>query len=200
MQDAGYNKNMKNTAFGFILVAFTGFYMQAYSTDESAVSLYSSKKTPEINNYSRNDEGIPLLTSRVVRIIDGDTIVVEENGLQEKVRLIGINTPESVDPRKKVECFGKEASAFATLLLLGKEVRLESDTSQDDRDKYGRLLRFVFLFDGTLANHVILAEGYGHEYTYKNPHRYQNDFRTAEADARQGQKGLWAENACLTIL
>lgn len=140
----------------------------------------------------------------VTRIIDGDTIVVLVDGVSEKVRLIGVDTPETVDPRKSVECFGKEASAFTNSLLLvhGQaanqliRVRLESDTSQGDRDKYGRLLRYVFLEDGTFVNQKILAEGYGFEYTYRTPYKYRDDFKNAERSARESQKGLWANGAC----
>ncbi len=132
----------------------------------------------------------------VVRVVDGDTIVVEINGVQEKIRLIGVDTPEAVDPRKPVECFGKEASAFTRSLLTGVSVRLEPDTTQGDRDRYGRLLRYVFLSDGTLVNKEIIAEGYGHEYTYRIPYSYQADFEAAEQTARETEKGLWAPYAC----
>ncbi len=147
--------------------------------------------------------------SHVVRVIDGDTIVVEVDGIQEKIRLIGVNTPETVDPRKPVQCFGKEASAFVKNLLTptwefdsqvgtNSYVRLESDPSQGDRDKYGRLLRYVFLSDGTLMNKTIIDEGYGHEYTYRTPYRHQTDFKNAERTARESQKGLWVNGACDT--
>lgn len=132
----------------------------------------------------------------VTRIVDGDTIVVLINGVSEKVRLIGVDTPETVDPRKPVQCFGKEASRFTENLLLNNAVRLESDASQGDRDKYGRLLRYVFLEDGTLVNKKIISEGYGHEYTYRIPYKHQSDFKNAERIAREAQKGLWALGAC----
>ena len=135
--------------------------------------------------------------SLVTRIVDGDTIIVEVNGVQEKIRLIGTDTPEVVDPRKPVQCFGKEASAFTKNLLAGGSVRLESDPTQGDRDKYGRLLRYVFLSDGTFVNKTLIAEGYAHEYTYRIPYRYQTDFKTAERSARENKKGLWVPGACV---
>ena len=134
--------------------------------------------------------------SAVVRVVDGDTIVVDIDGVPEKVRLIGVDTPEVVDPRKPVQCFGKEASAFTKTLLTGRRVRLEMDSSQGDRDKYHRLLRYVFLNDDTLVNKTIIAEGYGHEYTYRTPYRYQTEFTTAQQSARAAEKGLWAPNIC----
>src|SRR3990167_6162374 len=100
-------------------------------------------------------------TYPVVRVVDGDTLAVEMNGKSVKVRLIGLDTPETVDPRKPVQCFGKEASAKAKELLTGKSIRLEKDASQGEYDKYGRLL----------------AYGYGHEYTYNLPYKYQKEFK-----------------------
>lgn len=132
----------------------------------------------------------------VTRVVDGDTIIADINGAQEKIRLIGVDTPETVDPRKPVQCFGKEASAFTKNLLEGKEVRLEHDSSQGDRDKYGRLLRYVFLPDDTFINKEIIAQGYGHEYTYRTPYQHQADFRVAERSARETQRGLWSPTAC----
>jgi len=134
----------------------------------------------------------------VVRIVDGDTIVVDINGKQEKIRLIGVDTPEAVDPRKPVQCFGKEASLFTKNLVENKKVRLEGDSSQGDRDKYGRLLRYVFLSDGTLVNKEIIVQGYGHEYTYRVPYYHQTGFKTAEHTARETEQGLWAPDACTT--
>ena len=131
----------------------------------------------------------------VTYVIDGDTIVVTKPGKTEKVRLIGVDTPETVDPRKPVQCFGKEASAFPKSLLTGKSVRLERDPTQDDRDKYGRLLRYVYLGD-TLVNEKIIAEGYGYEYTYHIPYLHQAEFKNAELLAQESKKGLWADGVC----
>ncbi len=133
--------------------------------------------------------------TRVVRIIDGDTIVVLVNGVQEKIRLIGVDTPETFDSRGTPQCLGEEASNFVTSLLENQIVRLEADQSQDDRDKYGRLLRYVYLED-ILINKEIIARGYGYEYTYRRPYKYQTNFRNAEQTARENQIGLWALGAC----
>ncbi len=110
-----------------------------------------------------------------------------------RVRLVGLDTPELVDPRKPVQCFAKEASAKARELLTGQSVRIEEDASQGVRDKYGRLLAYVFLQDGTNFNKRMIAEGYGHEYTYRLPYIYQTAFKAAEKDAREAQRGLWAD-------
>lgn len=132
----------------------------------------------------------------LVRVVDGDTITVLVDGKRETIRLIGINTPETVDPRRPVECFGKESSNKAKELLTGKQVRLASDPTQQDRDRYGRLLRYVYLADGTFVNELLIEEGFAYEYTYHTPYQYQEEFRTAQEEARKNQKGLWGEGIC----
>jgi len=102
----------------------------------------------------------------VARVIDGDTFEVNTAGAIDTVRVIGIDTPEIADPRKSAECFGAEASSKAKEILSGQKVRLESDSSQGDRDKYGRLLRHVFLEDGTNFGLLMIKRGYAHEYGY----------------------------------
>jgi micrococcal nuclease len=132
----------------------------------------------------------------VVKVVDGDTIVVSVDGTNQTVRLIGLDTPEVVDPRKVVQCFGKEASARAKNLLTDTQVRLEADPTQDERDKYGRILRYVFLADGSMYNLETIRQGYAHEYTYRIPYQYQQQFRLAEAEARQAERGLWSSQTC----
>lgn len=127
----------------------------------------------------------------VKRVVDGDTIELESG---QKVRYIGVNTPESVDPRRTVECFGKEASAFNKELVEGKTVFLKRDIS--DTDKYGRLLRFVYLENGTFVNEILVQEGYALVSTYPPDVSKQDIFRTAEQKAREGKKGLWNETTC----
>lgn len=134
----------------------------------------------------------------VVNVIDGDTFDVDIDGKIKRIRVIGINTPEVVDPRKKVECFGKEASEKAKELLFNKKVRLESDPTQGNVDKYGRLLRYVFLEDGTDFGLLMIKEGYAYEYTYNIPYKYQQQYKNAQKQAQENKRGLWAENACVT--
>lgn len=142
--------------------------------------------------YEQAEEGV----YKVVKIVDGDTLDVEIDGKIERLRLIGIDTPETVDPRKEVQCFGQEASNKAKELLSGKFVSLESDETQGERDKYKRLLTYVFLPDGTNFNLFMIAEGYAHEYTYSQPYKYQYDFKQAEIDAQNQNKGLWSPSTC----
>jgi len=133
---------------------------------------------------------------KVVKVIDGDTITVEIDGKKESIRMIGIDTPEMVDPRKSVQCFAKEASNKTKMTLNGKNVFLSADISQGDRDKYNRLLRYVFLEDNTNFNKLMISEGYAHEYTYNIPYKYQQEFKQAEKEARENKRGLWANDAC----
>lgn len=144
----------------------------------------------EINNLS--DKNL----YKVVNVVDGDTIDVIVSNKTERIRMIGINTPETVDPRKTVECFGKEASDRTKEILLGNSVYLESDLTQQDRDKYSRLLRYVYLSDGTNFNLWLIKNGYAYEYTYNVPYKYQNDFKNAQKDATNNQQGLWAAGVC----
>jgi micrococcal nuclease len=132
----------------------------------------------------------------VVKIVDGDTIDVSLNGKTERIRLIGINTPETVDPRKPVECFGREASDKAKVLLSGKKVYLEADLISGERDKYDRLLRYVFLEDGTSFNLLMIKEGYAYEYTYDVPYKYQAEFKAAQKEAETNKAGLWGDSVC----
>ena len=129
----------------------------------------------------------------VVKIVDGDTIDVQLNGKVERIRFIGINTPETVDPRKPVECFGIEASNKAKTILTGKNVILENDPAQGERDKYNRLLRYVFLEDGTNFNLLMVQDGYAYEYTYDGPYKYQTKFKQAQKYAEDNKLGLWGK-------
>lgn len=135
-------------------------------------------------------------TFMVSKVVDGDTIKVTKNEATYTVRLIGVDTPETVDPRKTVQCFGKEASAFTKGLIEGKEVTLTTDPTQDLTDKYKRWLRYVHLADGTFVNQQIIAEGYGYEYTYAVAYTYQQAFKDAQADAQKNSKGLWNSSTC----
>jgi len=130
---------------------------------------------------------------KVVRVVDGDTIKVRIGRKVETVRLIGVDTPETVDPRRPVQYFGREASAFVKRMANHEQVRLEADPECSNRGKYRRLLRYVYLEDGTLLNAAIIAQGYGFAYT-KYPFSRMDAFRKLERAARREGRGLWAED------
>lgn len=134
----------------------------------------------------------------VTKVVDGDTLAISINGKSETIRLIGIDTPETVDPRTTVQCFGKEASDKAKELLTGKKVRIEKDPTQGERDKYDRLLAYVWREDGLFFNKYMVEQGYAHEYTYNTPYKYQSEFKAAQATAQAQKRGLWAPGVCET--
>lgn len=133
---------------------------------------------------------------QVIQVVDGDTLKININGREETIRVIGINTPETVDPRKPVECFGKEASDKAKEILTGKNVTLEIDNSQDNIDKYGRLLRYITLSDRSDYGKYMIENGYAYEYTYEIPYQKQSVYKSAQAEAKSEQVGLWSPGAC----
>lgn len=134
---------------------------------------------------------------QVLRVIDGDTILVAPNPFPQsasgdRIRLLGVDTPESVHPAKPVERFGLEAAAFTRRLCEGRRVRLQFEVG-NTQDRYGRTVAYVFLDDGRLVNAEIIRLGYGYAYT-RFPFARMEEFRALEAEARTARRGLWAED------
>ena len=129
----------------------------------------------------------------VTRVIDGDTIEIEGG---DRVRYIGIDTPETKHPSKPVGCYGKEAEAKNKDLVEGKKVKLERDISETD--KYGRLLRYVYL-DEVMINELLVKGGYAQASSYPPDIKYQDQFNNAEKQAREAERGLWGE-VCNPVL
>jgi len=161
------------------------------------LSLFASRLIPVLTALTLATQGCaplapppsdPEAAVVVQRIIDGDTIEVRLGGKETRVRYIGINTPESVDPRRPVERFGKEASERNRQLVQGKTVRLERDASETDR--HDRLLRYVWV-DGAMVNEVLVQEGFARAVSYPPDVKYQERLRSAERDARAAKRGLW---------
>ena len=128
---------------------------------------------------------------KVIRVVDGDTIVVSPN---EKVRLIGVDTPETKHPKKAVACFGKDAKEFTRRAVEGKTIRLVLDEANKVRlhkDRYRRTLAYAILEDGTMLNRELIRQGYAHAYT-RFPFRYLVEFRDLERAARSQAVGLWS--------
>ena len=144
--------------------------------------------------YVRSNEQIsidPAVYYPITYVVDGDTFKVSIRGTVITVRVLGINTPETVDPRKPVQCFGPEASARGKQLLTGKKVELHFNPNRELEDKYGRYLAYVYLEDGTFYNEVMLKDGFAREYTVGNPYSLQKEFRSVETVAKGERKGLW---------
>ncbi len=171
---------------------------QAPIESESTLGVYITRApiiTPIFEDL--NDNNIESENGyEVIKVVDGDTMDVNIDGKIERLRLIGIDTPETVDPRKEVQCFGKEASNKAKELLEGKFVTLEFDDTQSERDKYKRLLVYVFFPDGTNFNKYMIEEGYAYEYTYDSSYKYQSEFKQAQIESRNKYKGLWNPSTC----
>ncbi len=129
---------------------------------------------------------------KVTAIVDGDTIIALVDGREELVRIYGINSPEF----NGNECFASEAKAKAVEFLSGKWIQLEEDDSQDDRDAYGRLLRYIWFDSGTDFGRRMIEEGYAFEYTYRTPYAKQAQYKSTEEYARTKQHGLWSPNTC----
>ena len=126
----------------------------------------------------------------VTKVIDGDTVDVLVNGQKDTIRLIGINSPETG------ECFNREATDKAKEILISKSIILEADFSQDNKDKYNRLLRYIILSDGTNFGEFMIKNGFAKEYTYKTAYKYQSLYKKAQEEAKSGKRGIWADGVC----
>lgn len=128
---------------------------------------------------------------RVAGVVDGDTIKVMVGGKKVTVRLIGLDTPETKKPHVPVQCYGKEASSRMQSLVQSKSVQLEADSNQGGRDKYGRLLRHVFVGGSTNVALALIAGGYGEEYMYSKPYHHRLEYLAAQAQAKAAGRGTW---------
>ncbi len=179
--------------FVVLAVFFLGFGVSQF------LSFFSNKQQPQkpveitkeatssvVANLSSR-EGEASESATVARVIDGDTVELEGG---RKLRYIGIDTPETVDPRTPVQCFGVEAKEENKRLVDGKTVRLEKDVSETD--KYGRLLRYVYV-DDLMVNDFLVRQGFAHASTYPPDVKYNQQLLEAEQEARENERGLWAE-------
>jgi micrococcal nuclease len=155
-----------------VVIAWGAWEYKGFATTESLK-----------RNEALQDKGI------VLKIIDGDTVEVFIDNKTERVRLIGIDAPEMSSANK--ECFAKEAHLGLKKLLDGKQIILESDPTQENRDEYGRLLRYVFL-DKENINKMMIERGFAYELTFMGKaYNYQSKFVESEEKAKEGRKGLW---------
>ncbi|MFH0969069.1 MAG: thermonuclease family protein [Patescibacteria group bacterium] len=182
------NKKLLITGTG-ILILLLGIGIglglgKIFSLSKSQSAQSENKITKEKGGENQSSVG----EFKVSRVIDGDTIEIEGG---ERVRYIGIDTPETVDPRKPVQCFGVEASNKNKELVEGKTVRLEKDTT--DRDKYNRLLRYVYVGE-TFINLELVKLGFAYSYSYPPDIKYQDQIVKAQQEAEKSKNGLW--NAC----
>jgi len=179
------------------LLVFTAlFAIQTYAAHETPV-------TPTNPIATSTPAAVPAASTStnalVVRAVDGDTLEVRLDGETDdvKVRLLGVNTPESVDPRRAVECFGKEASKHTKEMTEGMRVRLEQDPQADEVDKYGRLLRNVVLQNGTDFNASLVREGFAYAYLDFPLNKLRKvELANLQKEAEAAKRGLWDPNIC----
>lgn len=158
-----------------------------------------SSNIPDSNIAGTQAEDPKILQqATLIKVVDGDTIVVSVNRENEVVRILGIDTPEVDDATKTVGCLGKQATKMAkSILINNKIVFLEADPTQGDRDKYQRLLRYVWIGDGKADfGKLMIVSGYASEYTYNLSYKHQSEYKQVEQEARSAKKGLWADDEC----
>lgn len=177
------------------LIVF-GFSLVWFGSVQRTVPSLAPSPTPPVTitpvATSSATQGIVGERVMVTKVVDGDTIIVSD---QTTVRFIGVDTPETVDPRRPVGCFGKEASNETKKLLAGKSVILQKDVS--DKDKYNRILRYIYLpmenGQTLFINDYLVREGFGKVLTYPPDIKFDVRLREAERLAKINKKGLWGK-------
>lgn len=193
-------KNIKLIIGGIVIVVglVTGIISQEEVFNEIGLgNLNSSNQnisTEVVKTNTVEDVQVAELNKyEVISVVDGDTFKINYNGVKTKVRLIGVDTPECVSPnKKKNNSYGKEASHYTKERLEGKTVYLEFDVQQTD--KYGRLLAYVYLEDGTMYNKELLEKGYAQIATYPPNVKYVDEFTQIQKQAKENKVGFWAED------
>ncbi len=184
-----------------ILSFFVVLLLDALGFSASALALVEDglwgAGRPVASPHPIQEPFLATSSAEFVRVVDGDTIRFRFDGKDQSVRIIGLDTPETKDPRKEVECFGQEASDFAEAFFSQENTHLELyiDQSQSERDKYDRPLRYVSV-NGQDYGEAAIRGGFGHEYTYQTPHSKQAAYRSAQEEAKQSERGLWSPDAC----
>lgn len=183
-----YMANFRKLIIGTLILVGTGAVWAGLASKKTTSALHLPWTADVLERKVESTIHHSLTNSlfEIKRVIDGDTIELE-NG--ERVRYIGMDTPETADPRKPVQCFGREASRKNKELVEGQKVRLEKDVSE--RDKYGRWLRYVWV-GNVFINLELVKQGFAYAYSYPPDIKYQEQFRQAEQDARRAKLGLWS--------
>ncbi len=199
--------NKRNLSF-LIFVIVIPLLTYAFHGRSAALRLLEPEITKIVEEASQPEPVVAATSTQastsstnaqLIRVVDGDTLVVRMDGesADAKVRLLGIDTPEVVDPRKPVQCFGKEASAHMHQLVDGKRIRLDSDPKADERDKYDRLLRNLFLEDGTDVNALMVKDGYAYAYlSFPLSPARKIELKKLQLDAQNAKRGLWSTATC----
>mgnify|MGYP001589683500 FL=1 len=186
-------KLMKFFLFGLIFVSILGGCVKKgpASTYRKILPVTQQKTSTKIEDR----DVIKRFPATLIRIVDGDTLEVSLENTSEKIRLLGINSPETVDSNKPVECFGHEAAEYIKSLMPGKNIFLQKDKFAPDRDQYGRLLRYVYNGNNAFINLEMVKNGYAFAYTPGSLEHF-SDFRYYEKQARDENRGLWNTKIC----
>lgn len=156
---------------------------------EEEYEKYIKEQGTEETTYTTSPNTV---TYKVKRVVDGDTFIIIDNNKQVRIRLIGIDTPESVNPDNSKNCpYGKTASLYTTNLIQGKEISLEYDEKKTD--DYGRTLAYAYI-DGEMINYKIVENGYAVAKEYPPNTKYAKIFKSAQITAEKNKKGMWADN------
>lgn len=177
--------NLPSLLVTLFLLIFSGYSINQILIDRELDSLDPSQILGEVAIDT------PVGYYLVTQVVDGDTLKIDLDGSEETVRLLSIDTPETKDPRKPVQCFGREAAQHLTELVLNQPVRLETDSLQGDRDRYNRLLRYIYLQDGTFINAEMVSQGYAFAYTDIDSDQLEY-IQSLEIQARLAGRGLWS--------
>lgn len=189
-------ENTKTLIIASFLIILLGLYLFWFGLKSEAdpISQIPADDYADESPAATNSAVVGLIGERVlvIEVVDGDTIKV----LGDKtVRLLGIDTPETVDPRRPVGCFGKQASNETKSLLSGKEVIMQKDIS--DTDKYKRLLRYIYLpLDNSqllFVNDYLVRQGFAKVLTYPPDVKFNDQLRQAETEAKEFKRGLWGK-------
>lgn len=180
------------TSFLIIISGFSFLWFGLKSSPIPSSNPSHIVESPPIIATSSAVAGVAGERVLVSKVVDGDTIDLEDG---RTVRFVGIDTPETVDPRRPVGCFGKEASSETKSLLSGKQVILQKDVS--DKDKYSRILRYIYLplenGETLFVNDYLVREGFARVYTYPPDVKFDAQFRQAEQEAKTNRRGLWGK-------
>ena len=183
-------KNKKFFSFISLVILTLGYSIVSIleNPEEAMVELKNIVDVELPTNEVEDRSLVATETYLVTRVIDGDTIEVNINGEEKRVRYIGIDTPETGKSSRPAECYGKEATDRNRELVEGKKVRLEKDVSETD--KYGRLLRYVYVED-EFINKKLVEDGFADTATYPPDVKYVEVFKDAKRQAKDANKGLW---------
>ncbi len=194
-----YTKDMK---FEKILM-WIGFVILAYFAlifIQKQIPTFFPQTTEKVTEVQKSApfSDADFVRAGFVRVVDGDTLLVDIGGEEERVRLIGVDAPETTKSHKAAECFGEESKDFLIKKLAKEEyLYLEFDDASGRRDRYGRLLAHVFNHDAQNINFTIIEQGYAHEYTYRRQeYLHKREYKQAQKQAERFKRGLWADDIC----